>query len=465
MTRELRAHVAVVGAGPAGITAAVEAARAGQRVVLVSDGPVGGRAMHASLLPSKVLIHLAEQRRARGEKGLARPEVIADLTASIARIAEHQRARAAERLEDGGVEHLSGAARFAGPRELEIERDGSVVARVVFERAIVASGSVPTFPPGFFGDEPGPDGEIVFAPRFVSRMRSLSETMLVVGGGVTGTEMVCALQFLGVSVTWLLDDLGILPGFDRQLAGSLGDVLMERGVKIVHGKRVLSVLRDRTARTPAESVLAKLDGGRTYAAERAFIAIGRRPDVARLRPEQAGLPLDATTGALVVDALGRTPVSGIYAVGDAAGPPYTVTKARAQAYAAARHATGSPVEPPRRDAWIEAVYTQPELARVGLTPGEAARRGSPFELRVLGYDSSLRGVLEGAGIDPHARGVIEVVLAEDGTVEGATAIGPHAAEVLAPLATAIHLGARLEALRGLFLGEPTLTALAIDALR
>ena len=84
---------------------------------------------------------------------------------------------------------------------------------------------------------------------------------------------------------------------------------------------------------------------------------------------------------------------------------------------------------------------------------------------MLGYDSALRGVLEGAGMDPHARGVIEVVLAEDGTVEGATAIGPHAAEVLAPLATAIHLGARLEALRGLFLGEPTLTALAIDVLR
>jgi dihydrolipoamide dehydrogenase len=452
--------VVVLGAGPGGLTAATEAARTGRRALLVSEGPLGGRATHASLLPSKVLLHLAEQRRARKAEGLASQETVAHLVAEIAGMADHQAARARERLEDAGVHVVTGVARFEGPSALEVEREGKPPLRVLFARAIVATGSVPSFPPGFFGDAPGPDGEVVLAPRFVRRLRSLPEEMLVVGAGVTGAEAVHAFNALGVRVTWLIDDLGILPRFDRELASSLGDVLMERGVKIVHGKPVLSVVTD-----PKQGALAKLDGGRTYAAPRAFVAVGRKPDVARLRPEAAGLATDPRTGALVVDALGRTTTEGIYAVGDAAGAPFTATKARAEAWVAARHATGQVVEPPLRAAWIEAVYTAPELARVGLTPEEAMRRGQPFETRAATFELGLRGVLEGCGVDPHARGLLQVVLADDDTIAGATAIGPRAADVLAPIATAIHLGARASELRSLFLATPTLPELALDALR
>jgi dihydrolipoamide dehydrogenase len=460
MSTETSADVLVIGAGPAGLAAATEAARSGKRVVLVGEGPLGGRATHASLLPSKVLLHLAERRRARGDKGLATPEVVAHLVAEIAGTADHQAARARERLEDGGVHVVHGLARFESDTTVLVEREGKPGLVVRFANAIVATGSVPSFPAGFFGDASGPDGEVIFAPRFVRGLRSLPPEMLVVGGGATGAEAAHAFSALGVQVSWLLDDLGILPRFDRELASSLGDVLMERGVRIVHGKAVLSVVRD-----PHQGALAKLDGGRTYAAPRAFVAVGRKPDVARLAPEAAGLRVHPRTGALEVDELGRTSTPHVYAVGDAAGAPFTATKARAQGWAAARHATGRPVEAPRRAAWIETVYTSPEVARVGVTPEEAVRRGAPFETRAVGFDSSLRGVLEGCGVDPHARGVLKVVLAEDETIEGATAIGPRAADVLAPIATAIHLGARAPQLHGLFLGDPTLPALALDALR
>jgi dihydrolipoamide dehydrogenase len=306
----------------------------------------------------------------------------------------------------------------------------------------------------------------IFAPRFVRQLRSLPETMLVVGAGVTGAEAVSAFVDLGVQVTWLVDDLGILPRFDRELASSLGDVLMERGVKIVHGKRVTSVTlaaSENAAR--AERVLAKLDGGRTYAAERAFVAIGRRPDAIRLSPAAAGIAIDPASGAIVIDEHGRTSNARVFAAGDVTGGPFTATKASAEAWVAARTATDRPASPPRREAWIEAVYSRPEVARVGRTPEESARRGLPFEVRVASYESSLRGVLEGAGFDPHARGTLKVVLDADERVVGATAIGPRASEVLAPLATAIHLGARADDLRGLVLAEPSLSAIALDALR
>jgi pyruvate/2-oxoglutarate dehydrogenase complex dihydrolipoamide dehydrogenase (E3) component len=460
-----RTDVVVVGAGPAGLAAATEAARSGRSVTLVAEGPIGGRAIHASLLPSKLLLHLAEHRVRRGLRGLASASEMAELADAMERTIAHQEARASERLSDAGVARISGIARFSAPDALVVLRtDAEVELR--FERAILTAGSVPSFPRGFFGDAPGPDGVEVLAPRFVRGLRSLPETMLVVGGGVTGAEAVSAFVDLGVQVTWLVDDLGILPRFDRALASSLGDVLMERGAKIVHGKAVTSVTRAARENAPrAERVLAKLDGGRTYAAERAFVAIGRTPDSARLDLAQAGIEIDPKTAAVRVDALGRTSNERVLAAGDLVGAPFTATKASAQAWAAARAATDRPVKAPNASAWIEAVYARPEIARVGRTPEECARRGEPFEVRVASFESSLRGVLEGAGFDHHARGTLKVVLDADERVVGATAIGPRASEVLAPIATAIHLGALAADLRGLVLAEPSLTAIALDALR
>ncbi len=464
-TRAPRADLVVIGGGPAGMTAAIEASRSGRGVVLVTEAPIGGRAMNASLLPSKLLLHMAELRVRRGERGLASAATIAELTEGIERTIAHQAARASERLGDAGVTVVHGAARFTGANELHVEREGG--ARVVpFASAIVATGSVPSFPAGFFGDAAGPDGEVIFAPRFVRKLRSVPRTMLVVGAGVTGAEAVSAFVDLGVEVSWLIDDHGILPRFDRELASSLGDVLMERGVKIVHGKRVESVTRDPRPDAPADQrVLAKLDGGRTYAGERAFVAIGRRADVARLGVDVLGLEVDPQTGALRVDAEGRTALPHVFAVGDAAGAPFTANKAMAEAFVAARRATDRAAARSGPEARIEVVYTRPEVARVGITPGDGARRGVAFEVRVVSYESSLRGVMEGGGFDPHARGTLKVVLDAEERVVGASAIGPRASEVLAPIATAIHLGARAEDLRGLFLAEPTLGALALDALR
>ncbi|MBX7197400.1 MAG: NAD(P)/FAD-dependent oxidoreductase [Sandaracinaceae bacterium] len=463
--RRMRVDVAIVGGGPGGIAAAVEAGRAGRRVVLVSDGPVGGRAMHASLLPSKVLLHLAEERATRGDRGLASAAAISEMTQAIERLVAHQRARVEERLSDAGVTVIVGSARFTGPRELHVAREAGPLT-LELGRAIVASGSVPTFPAGFFGDASGPDGEVIFAPRFVRSLRSLPETLLVIGGGATGAEATSAFTDLGVKVTWIVDDLGLLPRFDRELASSLGDVLMERGVKIVHGKSVTSVTRDPRPDVPREQrVLAKLEGGRSYGAERAFVAIGRVPDVARLSLEAAGVTMDPRTGAIVVDADGRTQSPDVFAVGDAAGAPFAANKAMAEGWRAARLATDRDAGPPLRGAWIETVYSRPEVARVGVTPEQATRRGRPFEVRVASYESSLRGVLAGAGRDPHARGTLKVVLDADERIEGAIAIGPQASEVLAPIATALHLRARADALRGLFLAEPSLTSIALEALR
>ncbi|MDQ3036299.1 MAG: FAD-dependent oxidoreductase, partial [Myxococcota bacterium] len=295
-------EVVVIGGGPAGVAAAIESARHGAGVTMVAEDPIGGRSTHASLVPSKVLLHQVSERKTRNVSGLVDAGDVAHVVSEMERIVTQQAQRMSARLEDAGVAVVRGLARFVAPDAIEITRDGKETRRERFDAAVIAVGSVPVFPPGLFGDAPRPDGELVLAPRHLRSLRELPASMLVIGGGATGAEAVHAFVGLGVEVTWLLDELGILPGFDRELADSLGDVLMERGVKLVHGKQVTKVVR------AGERVQATLDGGRTYAAERAFVAIGRRADTARLGLEAIGVATDARTGALAVDARMRSSV-------------------------------------------------------------------------------------------------------------------------------------------------------------
>lgn len=447
--------VVVIGGGPAAYAAAVEAARSGAGVTLVSEEPIGGRATHASLVPSKVLLHLAADRRARKVGGRADAEDVAHVVAEIGRVVELEARRMRARLEDAGVEVVRGLARFVSERELEIAREGRDPRRERFDAAVIATGSVPWFPDGLFGEAGKPDGARVIAPRHLRALRDLPATMMVLGGGATGAEMVHALVSLGVAVTWLLDEYGILPGFDRELADSLGDVLMERGVKIVHGKRVLSLTADE------RGVTARLDGGRTYAAERAFVAIGRRADTARLGLDAIGVEVDARTGAARVDPRQRTSAAGVLAAGDAAGPPFVANKASIEGWIAGRVAAGREVPDALRGGYVETVYTEPEVALVGLSPQRALAAGRAIDVRTIGFGESVKGTLHGAGVELHARGTLRVVVdVDDQRVLGASAIGPHASEVLGPIAVALRCGATIDQLAASGMATPTFGELA-----
>jgi pyruvate/2-oxoglutarate dehydrogenase complex dihydrolipoamide dehydrogenase (E3) component len=450
-------EIVVIGAGPAGCAAAIEAARAGCAVSLVAEEPVGGRATHASLVPSKVFLHAVAIARARAEGPI--PEAAA-ISAEIERVVELRAQQLRSTLDDAGIRLVRGVARFVGPDVIEIARAERAPERVPFDAAVIASGSVPFFPEGFFGSAPGPDGARILAPRHLRSMRDLPRTMLVIGGGATGAEMVHALASLGVEITWLLDEYGILPGFDRELADSLGDVIMERGTKIVHGKRVLRVGAD------GAGVIAALDGGRTYSAERAMIAIGRRADTGRLGLTDLGLALDPATGALDTDTQCRTAIPTILAAGDAAGRPFIASKAAIEGWAAGRNAAGGSAPELAARGYVETVYTDPEIAIVGLTPARAAAAKRAIDVRTIGFGESLKGTLADVGRDPHARGVLRVVVDPDSRVVlGASAIGPHAAEALGPIAVALRASMTLDDLGAAGLASPTFGELAAIAAR
>lgn len=451
-------RVVVIGGGPAGVEAAAQAATLGAGVTLVSDMPPGGRSVEASLLPSKVFLHAAEVRALRGTKGRATDEELAAIRADVEAHQKLAVERNARRLEDAGVRLMKGLARFTSPHQISVAREGKDDKSLPLDAAVIATGSGPSFPPGFLGDATMPDGKIVLAPRALRALASVPRTILVIGGGATGAETAHLFNRLGSEVTWIVDELGILPGFDRDLSDALGGVLVERGVKLVSGKRVLSVKVQEG--DPAHAAQAALDGGRTYGAERAFVAIGRRADLSRLSLAAAGL-----TAPLTVDGHARTAVAHLFAAGDAAGEPCLESRAVAQGWTAGRAAAGAEVPPLDPATWVHAVYTEPELAKVGLAPADAVRTGRAVKVASCALGNVLRGQLEGVGIDRHRPGQLRIAIAEDDGIVGASAIGPRAAELLAPIAVAMRGGVPSKTLAATFVASPTIHEAIGAALR
>lgn len=431
-------QIVIIGGGPAGIEAATTAAQADRPVVLISDGPIGGRAGWHSLLPSKVW--LAAGERAAGS-ALDVPELLEDL-AQVKR--EWNEAAAAE-LRALGVEIVTGEATFAAPNQIEL-RDGEGVLQTTFTgtTVIVAVGSVPFFPP-----ELRPDGRRVLAPRFLSHLRELPATMLVIGAGPTGCESAYLFSALGVEVTWIVDQFGVLPQFHPDAGAFLAHALVRQGVRMVEGQLAARLEREEGG------VTAVLSDGARYDAEMAFVAIGRKPDWSRLNLSAAGLEVGAE-GRYTVDGFGRSSNPKVYLVGDADDNWMIANKALSQGRVAALHAAGRMTAPYDPALIVQPVYTEPQVAQVGeVLPAPDLRT-----LR-LPYSASLK-----AHLLPQGAGFFSLTYSErDGRVRGAVAAGAHAADILAPVVVALKLGARVSDLAGLYGAYPTLSELPFSAAR
>ena len=450
MTRK----VIIIGNGPAGIEAARSAALAGAQVTLIGEGPVGGRAGWHSLLPSKVWLSAADALalvNEASELGLStggapspEPERI---LARIKAVKQAWNERQEAGLRDLGVEMVRGVATLDSATEITVrDGDGNPVVRLEGDAIIIATGSVPIFPEGM-----RPDGKRVLAPRFASHLEALPDDIIVIGGGATGSEFAYLFNRLGVQVTWVVDQYGVLPDFVPEAGEFLAEALGRRGVKLVAGQPASRIEQDD------EGVRVVTADGEAYRAAQAFLAIGRRADVRRLNVEAVGLK-PGRLDALAVDEFMRTAVPSIYAIGDATGTPMLANGAMAEAWVAGRHAAGVPTPPFQPRTVVAAIYTEPQVAQVGTLERDGENSRSirmPFK----------------AGLKTHflpgeSDGFLELVYeAGNGRLMGGVAVGPHAADVLAPVAVALQMGATISDLAASGPAHPTIGELAFIAAR
>lgn len=444
----MRKKIVIIGGGPAGIEAARAAIIAGAQVTLVSNAPLGGRAGWHSLLPSKAWLALAGAVAQVGDAGILGLDLDGGMSIDATVVLDRIRQLAKERsyahtdqLDSLGVRFVLADAAFLAPDQLQaVWKVGNRTTTLTADAYIIAAGSVPVFPAGL-----KPDGQRILAPRFAKHLEKLPQSIVVIGAGATGAEFTYLFSHLGVEVTWLVDEFGVLPSFHRVAAEFLAESLQEWGVRLIHNQVATHI------DSHEQGVVVHTAAGERFPAEAAFVAIGRVPDLEALDLARAGLP---PAGVIPTDGYGRTSQPHIYLVGDAAGPPMIANRATAQAWVAGRHAAGAATPPFRPESLVAAVYTEPQIAQVGSL-------SSDYEHVRLSYDQNLK-----ARLLPEGHGFLEMTYHTlTGQIMGGVAVGAHAADIVTPIAQAIHSGATLDALAALYPAHPTLSELAFCAAR
>jgi len=405
MKRELRADLAIIGAGSGGLSVAAGAAQLGLSVVLFEQGEMGGDCLNFGCVPSKALI-------AAAARGWDFARAMAHVRSTIETIAPVD---SQERFEGLGVTVIREAARFADRRTVESDS-----VRVRARKIVIAAGSRPKVPP-----IPGLEEASYFTNETIFDLKALPKTLLVIGGGPIGLELGQAFARLGSKVTILEADQ-ILQREDPDLSAVVLEQLKLDGVALRQNARIKTVERGPV-----------------------LVATGRAPNVEGLNLEAAGVAYDKT--GIRTDRSLRTTNRRVYAIGDITGRPAFTHAAGAHAALFVRRALfASPVN-------VETLvvprvtYTEPELAVVGLTETEArARHGDAIRVIVQSFEHNDR-----AQTEADTRGFGKLITDRKGRILGAAIVGKDAGDLIQPFVLAMSAGMKLSKLAGYIAPYPT----------
>jgi len=442
MPERIEADLCIIGAGSAGLSVAAGAAQMGARAVLIERGLMGGDCLNFGCVPSKALLAAAKAAASwRDSAGFgihALPSqmdwngVRAHVASVIAAIAPHD---SVERFEGLGVRVIKAEARFTGPDTLTAGAD-TVRAR----RFVIATGSEPMLPSMAGLDQvPFLTNETVFSIETAPRH------LLVLGGGPIGCELAQAHRRLGAEVT-VIEMQRILPKDDEDATSVIRHSLLRDGVRVIEGAKAVGV----EGIERGVMVEIELNGSRErLSGSHLLIAVGRKPSVAKLNLEAAGVAVDKS-GIRVDDRL-RSTNHRIYAAGDVSGGPQFTHMAGHEAGIVLRNALFRlPAKVERRAVpWV--TYTDPELAQVGLTEAAARAQGEDVVCVRSDYGESDRARAERAG-----DGFVKVVATRRGAVLGATIVGRNAGELILPWVLAMQHRLGLRAMASVIAPYPTL---------
>ena len=425
----------IIGGGPGGYETAVEAAKRGMEVTLISGGPLGGTCLNEGCIPTKTFCHYAELIEQNIKAGL-------DFKPAFAAAAERKQA-IVEQLR-GGIEMLlknvnvvRGKAQFKDAHTVVCEGQ-----EYTADKIIIATGSVSA-------SLPVPGAESCITSKEILELTKVPESLCVIGGGVIGLEFASIFRSFGSEVTVLEFCPGILPRFDSDLAKRLKQTLSKRGINIEVQAQVTRIDGDTVT-------YIRKDKEYTIQASMILMAVGRRPNTDGLNLEAAGI--DYTRKGITVNDRFETSVPGIYAVGDVTGGIMLAHAATYQGLHALNAICGL-TDSINFDLVPAAVFTMPEVAMVGLTEEQCEEQ----EIEVRCLKSFYRANGKAVSMD-ETDGYCKVIVDNDGKVLGAHIMGAHASDLIHEITTAINLGATLEQLQSVIHAHPTLSEVLQSAL-
>ena len=428
---------AVIGSGPAGQKAAIQAAKLGKKAVVIEKSSVlGGAAINTGTIPSKALreavLHLtgASYRGLFGESYRVKQNItIADLIFVSEHVIRHELDLIRGHFDRNNVELVWGEAKFVSSNLLEVARpdDSERISAEVF---VIATGSRPARPVSVPFDE-----HSVFCSDTLLRLEQLPKTMIVVGGGVIGTEYACMMATLGVKVTLVEGRREVLGFLDREITEAFQYHMRRLGMTLRLGEKVSKIEKIAASEVNGPVVQATLESGKTLRAQTLLYAIGRQGTTAALQLDNVGLVADDRER-LKVNSQYQTDAPHIYAVGDVIGFPALASTAMEQGRLAVCHAFGAPTCS-MPELFPLGIYAIPEISMVGRTEDQLTEAGVPYEAGIAQYKELARGQLLGDDI-----GMLKLLIhQETHQILGVHAIGTNATEL-------IHIGQAVMAYNG-----------------
>ena len=431
-----RVEVAVIGAGPGGYPAAIRAAQLGKRVLLLERDKLGGECLNYGCIPSKALIHTANlihAMEAAAERGVDAGPIkvnVPKLQAWKNSVVDRLTSGIAQLCKGNGVEVLYAEASFTGAQSLRVERRGGGAEDIEFDFAIIATGGRPSDLPSFRFD-----GRRIVSTKEALELSSIPSNLLVIGGGVSGLEIGTFYAKLGSKVTVVEILEQILPGTDEDVVRIVARKLKKLGIE-VYTKSQGKGWREEGGRAVVE--VETLEGSLVVKADVILVTVGRRGNTEGLGLDHAGVKVEPK-GRILVDKQLRTSNPHIFAIGDVIGPPYLAHKATKEGLLAAEVIAGHPVEVDYR-ALPAAIFTDPEIATVGLQDKQAIAQGKKVLVGKVPFAAIGRALTMG-----EAEGFVRLIAdADSKTLLGAQIVGPDASNLISELALAIEMGATVE---------------------
>lgn len=442
--------VLVIGGGPGGYVAAIRAAQLGLRTALVEKKHLGGVCLNWGCIPTKAMLHGAEVANSiahAGELGFSVGEVSFDLDKLV------QFSRSVSKRLTGGVEYLlkkngvtviDGTARLSGKGEVAVVDAEDREQTYRADHVILATGARPRPLPGIT-----PDGERIWTYFEALLPRRLPKSLLIIGSGAIGVEFASLYSDLGSEVT-LVELAGqILPVEDAEVSEVVRKSFERRGIRVLTKAQVTAVQME------GEGVRCQLqgpDGVQELVVEHVLSAAGVQPNIEGLGLEALGVELER--GFVRTDAVCRTNVFGLYAIGDVAGPPCLAHKASHEGVICVESLAGvEGVHALRRDHVPGCTYARPQVASLGLTEAAARASGRALKIGKFAYQGNGKALASG-----EPEGFVKTIFdADSGELLGAHMVGAQVTEQIQGFGMAQALEATDESLLSVIFAHPTLS--------
>ncbi|SHJ62176.1 dihydrolipoyl dehydrogenase [Tepidibacter formicigenes] len=445
-------RVAVIGGGPGGYVAAIKAAMMGANVTLIEKKRVGGTCLNVGCIPTKALLACSELlmgiKEAKSYGINIDGEVNADFESMMNRKDKivDQLVKGIEFLFDKkGVNLVNGFGKLIDKNKIEVSKEDGSKEIIEADKIILATGSVPIVPPIF-----PYDGKKVITSDEALYLNELPKSMVIVGGGVIGCEFGQFFRTLGteVSIVEMADQ--VLPFEDKDIAKQLQRAFKKDKIKLLTGNKIQSF------KIKGNVVVANLEGGKSVEADVMLVSVGRKPYLENLGIEELGIEVEK--GKIVVNEKMETSIEGIYAIGDIVDSPFLAHVASKEGMIAVENILGKDKNI-NYTAIPRCVYTEPEVAGVGLTEKQAQEKCIDYKLGKFEF----RGLGKAQAIGKF-QGFIKVLADNKDRIIGASIVGPHATDLLSELTLAVHLGLTVEQVGDAIHPHPTLSEGLMEAL-